>query len=245
MSLQLYQVDNKSYLLDFKSLSPHIDDASKGLGAGNGSLNSSMNESITKAMFHDPETALRPRHSGNHYIIALNSIIISTLASKLMLCNNDLGVAFFVCNLTFITNGRILCCLLLPTFYQLMTCCRSWSLQCAKPISTLITLLGVDLSINMCIYIPYLLWCHHTMITLGLPCCALLLAAPFYNRLVYLECCLFMCGLESWNWQNWRWVKLRKSVSSCLRCKQSECSCCTLTCYMRCNVTCDLDMTLT
>lgn len=65
MSLQLYQVDNKSYLLDFKSLSPHVDDQSKGLNAaGNGSLNSSMNDAMGRALFQDSETGLRQRTSG-------------------------------------------------------------------------------------------------------------------------------------------------------------------------------------
>ena len=64
MSLQLYQVDNKSYLLDFKSLSPHIDDVSKGTGTGNGSLSSSLNDSAGRAVFHEPEPISRTRTSG-------------------------------------------------------------------------------------------------------------------------------------------------------------------------------------
>ncbi|XP_067934383.1 5'-AMP-activated protein kinase catalytic subunit alpha-2-like isoform X2 [Watersipora subatra] len=61
MSLQLYQVDNKSYLLDFKSLSPHIDDVAK--NSGNSSLSSSINDFMGRSMFHEPETGLRPTNS--------------------------------------------------------------------------------------------------------------------------------------------------------------------------------------
>ena len=81
MSLQLYQVDNKSYLLDFKSLSPTIDEASRSSGSGNASsgaagsgaptsLNSSLSDSMGRMVFHDSfnsEGGLKKRTSGMIY----------------------------------------------------------------------------------------------------------------------------------------------------------------------------------
>lgn len=65
MSLQLYQVDNKSYLLDFKSLSPHVDDTKVPVG-----MTASLNDSMGKTVFHESfnntqsEMALKKRSSG-------------------------------------------------------------------------------------------------------------------------------------------------------------------------------------
>ena len=72
MSLQLYQVDNKSYLLDFKSLSPTIDDVVKdgslttrvSTNGGSMSLNSSLNESMARTVYHESENSLGQRNSG-------------------------------------------------------------------------------------------------------------------------------------------------------------------------------------
>jgi len=70
MSLQLYQVDSKSYLLDFKSLSPHIDDvikdttlSSRPSANGSASLNSSLSESMARTVYHESESSLRQRNS--------------------------------------------------------------------------------------------------------------------------------------------------------------------------------------
>jgi len=67
MSLQLYQVDTKSYLLDFKSLSPHIDDVPKSNNHGNGSLNSSINDMMGKNLFHDSGNNSRQKNSGKYF----------------------------------------------------------------------------------------------------------------------------------------------------------------------------------
>ena len=74
MSLQLYQVDNKSYLLDFKSLSPTIDDVVKdgslttrvSANGGSMSLNSSLNESMARTVYHESENSLGQRNSGKY-----------------------------------------------------------------------------------------------------------------------------------------------------------------------------------
>lgn len=70
MALQLYQVDNKSYLLDFKSLSPTIDDGKAGGAGASASLSSSMNETMGKTVFHESfnnttsESVFKKRASG-------------------------------------------------------------------------------------------------------------------------------------------------------------------------------------
>lgn len=88
MSLQLYQVDSKSYLLDFKSLSPHIDDvikdttlSSRPSANGSASLNSSLSESMARTVYHESESSLRQRNSGKSVTDMFNQLTLQPAPS--------------------------------------------------------------------------------------------------------------------------------------------------------------------